>query len=262
MLNHAHSYAISLNIFPKRARIVKVLVTLVKILSKKEFLIYESRTRKKVFLIPLALWFILIPIIVKVKFFANPLTEYPWYGTTETLADFFLYYKSQAVTIVGVLMLIFFVWKIANSKKKEALFSNETYLFIPLLIYLILTVFSTLFSEYKYFSSHGMPDQFETIWNLIAYVIACVYAYYAIRFMDAERSMIAILFTGALPVSIICVLQYFKVDIYRLIYADEGYSFTFAEETVYGPFYNINYVGYYTVLFVPVFLCCVWFQKI
>lgn len=62
------------------------------------------------------------------------------------------------------------------------------------------------------------------------------------------------IFVGATLVGLICVLQYFKIDIYRLIYAEKGYSFTFEEGTVYGPFYNINYVGYYTLLFLPLFI--------
>ena len=218
----------------------------------------KTKREKQIYMIPLALWFIIIPIIVKVKFYANPLKGYSWYGNEETLADFFLYYRSLAVSIVGILMLALLIWQISKMKRKESLFGRETYIFIPVVIYLVLTLFSTLFSEYKHFAMHGMPDQFETVWNLVAYVIVCIYAYYAIVYLDSERTMTSIIFIGAIIVSAICVLQYFKVDIYRMIYAGDGYSFTFPEGTVYGPFYNTNYVGYYTLLFVPLFvLLCI-----
>lgn len=211
-------------------------------------------TEKQICLIPLALWFVIIPLIVKVKFYANPLTDYPWYSSEASLADFFLYYKSMFVTITGVLMLAFLVWQIGKMKRKDTLVNTDTRIFIPIAIYLLLTIASSLFSDYGYFCTHGMPDQFETIWNLIAYIIALVYCYYVIVYHDSDKPILGMVIIGAALVAAICALQYFKLDIYRLIYSSEGYSFTFAEGTVYGPFYNTNYVGYYTLLFVPVFV--------
>lgn len=211
-------------------------------------------TEKHICMIPLAIWFAIIPLIVKVKFYENPLTEYSWYSNESMLADFFLYHKSLFVTITGVLMLLILIWQISKMKRKDDLFNSDTRILIPIVIYLFLAIASSLFSDYGYFCTHGMPDQFETIWNLIAYVIAVIYCYYVVVYYDSDRSLNNIIFVGAALVGIICVLQYFKVDIYRLIYAGEGYSFTFEEGTVYGPFYNINYVGYYTLLFVPLFV--------
>lgn len=211
-------------------------------------------TEKQICLIPLALWFVIIPLIVKVKFYANPLTDYPWYSSEASLADFFLYYKSMFVTITGVLMLAFLIWQIGKMKRKDTLVNTDTRIFIPIAIYLLLAIASSLFSDYGYFCTHGMPDQFETIWNLIAYIIALVYCYYVIVYHDSDKPILGMVIIGAALVAVICVLQYFKLDIYRLIYSGEGYSFTFAEGTVYGPFYNTNYVGYYTLLFVPVFV--------
>ena len=211
-------------------------------------------TEKQICLIPLALWFVIIPLIVKVKFYANPLTDYPWYSSEASLADFFLYYKSMFVTITGVLMLAFLIWQIGKMKRKDTLVNTDTRIFIPIAIYLLLAIASSLFSDYGYFCTHGMPDQFETIWNLIAYIIALVYCYYVIVYHDSDKPILGMVIIGAALVAAICVLQYFKLDIYRLIYSGEGYSFTFAEGTIYGPFYNTNYVGYYTLLFVPVFV--------
>lgn len=205
-------------------------------------------------MIPLVIWFAIIPLIVKVKFYENPLTEYSWYSNESMLADFFLYHKSLFVTITGVLMLLVLIWQIGKMKRKDDLFNSDTRILIPIVSYLFLAIASSLFSDYGYFCTHGMPDQFETIWNLTAYVIAVIYCYYVVVYYDSNRSLNNIIFVGAALVGIICVLQYFKVDIYRLIYAGEGYSFTFEEGTVYGPFYNINYVGYYTLLFVPLFV--------
>lgn len=214
----------------------------------------KKLTQKHICCLPLAIWIVIIPIVVKIKIFANPLLEYPWYNRETSMADFFLYHKSVLVTITGVLMLIFLFWQISKVRRKETLFHADMKIFIPIIVYLILAVLSSLFSEHAYFSAHGVPDQFETIWNLIAYVIAVIYCYYVVVYQGCEMSIVRLIYAGAGCVGIICVLQFFKIDIYRLIYSGDGYTFTFQPGTVYGPFYNVNYVGFYTLLFVPLFV--------
>lgn len=204
--------------------------------------------------IPLILWLVIIPVVVKVKFFPNPLTEYPWYSNEASLADFFLYYKSMLITITGILMIAMLCWQISKMRRKDTLINADTRIFVPIIVYLVLVIFSSLFSQYGYFCTHGMPDQFETVWNLIAYVVALFYCYYVTVYQDSDVPILTLIFIGAALVAAICVLQYFKIDIYRMIYAGDGYTFTFAEGMVYGPFYNVNYVGDYVVLFAPLFI--------
>lgn len=213
----------------------------------------NSKNEKYVCIIPLALLFVVIPLIVKVKCFANPLVEYPWYTSDEALADFFLYYKSLFVTITGAVMIVLLGWQISKMRRKDTLINADTRIFIPILIYIILVILSSLFSKYGYFCTHGMPDQFETVWNLMAYVVAVFYCYYMVVYQDAENKMLSLIFVGATLVGLICIFQFLKLDLYRAIYAGKGYSFTFEKGTVYGPFYNINYVGYYVLLLVPIF---------
>ncbi|MBO5154686.1 MAG: O-antigen ligase family protein [Eubacterium sp.] len=214
----------------------------------------KKTTEKRIYMFPIALWFVIIPLIVKAKFFQNPLADLPWYSSDSTLADFFLYYKSVLVTITGVLMLVILYWQISRMRRKDTLVGADSRIFIPILVYLFFVILSSLFSEYGYFCTHGMPDQFETVWNLIAYVVTLFYCYYAVVWLKAEKDVLSLIFIAAVPVSLICVLQFLKIDIYRIIYAGEGYTFTFLPGQVYGPFYNINYVGYYTLLFFPLFM--------
>lgn len=214
----------------------------------------KKSIEKYICMIPVALWFVVIPLIVKVKFYENPLTDYPWYSSASTLGDFFLYYKSLLVTVTGILMLGLIFWQIAIIRKKDVSIDYDMRIFVPIMIYLILAAFSSVFSEYGYFCTHGMPDQFETVWNLAAYVVAVFYFYYIVVYHHSEKTILLMIFIGATLVGMICVLQFFKIDIYRLIYAGAGYTFTFQPGQVYGPFYNINYVGFYTLLFFPLFL--------
>lgn len=222
----------------------------------------KKNNETNICLVPVVLWIIVVPLVVITKNFANPLIGYPWYNSLENLADLFLYYKSQLVTLTGVLMLVLLIWQISKMRRKDTLLNADTRLFIPILIYALLAVASSLFSEYGYFCTHGIPDQFETVWNLLAYVVALLYFYYIIMYHNSERPIFIMAFIGAALVSLICVLQYCGIDIYRIIYPEsKGYIFSFAKHVVYGPFYNINYVAYYVLLFAPLFFMLCMFYK-
>lgn len=211
--------------------------------------------------LPLAAWMVITPVIVKLRLYPNPLMDTSWYTALDQLSDFFLYYKSVFVTILGVVMAIILMVQFSDRKNRRCIKGSECHIFIPILLYLIFVVLSSVFSSYRYFCINGMPDQFETLWNQLAYVIALFYAYYCIRHRQSEQGILTCIFIGAALVGAICVLQYFKFDIYRMIYSGEGFTFTFEEGTVYGSFYNINYVGYYTLLFVPLFVMLAMFLK-
>lgn len=204
--------------------------------------------------LPLFLWVVIVPIIVKVKILPNPLSNYAWYNSAESLFDFFLYYKSQVVTFLGLLMLLILCWQFSKMRHKEYLLHRDYHIFVPLVIYLLFVIISSAFSQYNRFCTQGMPDQYETVWNLISYITVTIYACWLTVEQNGERKILFALYTGATLVGLICVLQFLKIDIYRIIYAKDNYSFIFPLGTVYGSFYNINYVGYYVMLLLPLFV--------
>lgn len=209
---------------------------------------------EKILLLPIAIWIIMIPVIEKTKIFPNPLIGYSWYSGEEYLADVFLYYKAVCVVVIGILMLVFLVWQMKAMPKKNVFSQADFKIFIPLFIYLTLMLLSSLLSEYKYFCVHGMPEQFESVWVLMSYAATLFYCYYMIVYRDSVHAMVIYMYIGAALVGLICVLQFLKLDIFRLIYGSDGCTFTFEEGTVYGSFYNTNYVGYYTLLLSPLFI--------
>lgn len=213
----------------------------------------KKNTHGNIFLIPLVLWFIVIPLIVKEKFYANPMLEYPWFDRSSTCVDFFLYYKSIFISFAGIVMLVLMFYHVRKTKQGYMIANSDSKIFIPIYIYIILAILSSVISNYSSFCVHGMPEQFEPIWNLIAYIIAAMYCYYMVVNGNCDRKMLLIVCIGAMLVGLVCVLQYFKMDIYRAIYSGQEYGFVSENGAVYGPFYNINYVGYYVLLFIPVF---------
>ena len=81
------------------------------------------------------------------------------------------------------------------------------------------------------------------------------------EYHQSEKLILLSVYVGAGLVGLICFFQFFKLDLYRLIYSSDGYEFTFPEGSVYGPFYNINYVGFYVLLLLPLFLLTVLLWK-
>lgn len=142
---------------------------------------------KNICMIPLVIWIVIIPIVVKAKFYTNPLAEYPWYSQEAVQADFFLYYKSMLVTFMGGIMFLLLAWKISKIHSPKILITYDAKIFIPIILYLVLVVLSSIFSEYGYFCIHGIPDQFETVWNQIAYVVVIFYCYYFIVYHNSEK---------------------------------------------------------------------------
>lgn len=209
--------------------------------------------RISVYTVPFLLLFAMIPMIVKVKFYENPLVACPWYPSEEKLGDLFLYYKTVFIGITAIAMLALLAWQVYKMKSPKELIGRENKIFVPLIGYTVLMILSFLFSEYKYICLHGMPEQFESIWMWLSYVVILVYSYYVIRYKETEKTVLFTLLVGVVPACAVCVLQYFKVDIYRIIFAEKGYHFVFPEGMVYGSFFNSNYVGYYTLLLIPVF---------
>lgn len=210
-------------------------------------------TQKNIWLLPVAVWIILIPIIEKAKVYPNPLMECSWYSNEEYLSDIFLYYKAVCVVAIGILMLAFLVWQV-KSMKKSGLTLIDFKIFIPAIAYLAFVLFSSLLSEYGYFCVHGMPEHLESVWVWISYIIALIYCCYIVVAQCPEKTLNLYMYIGAALVGLVCVLQFFKIDIYQLLRGGEEYTLTFEEGMVYGSFYSPNYVGYYVLLVSPLFI--------
>lgn len=200
------------------------------------------------------IWCAMLPLIVKIYIFENPLKDYAWYPPKEKIADFFFYWKMVGIIVTAVVMCIFLGYRYFAQKRRRFSVMDGWQIFFPLAGYAVLCILSAIFSEYRGFCVNGMPDMYESLWALLGYVAACVFSCWYIREYGNVEAAAVCLLGGGLLTGLICVLQFFHLDIYRLIYSSDGYVFSFAPGQVYGPFYNINYVGSYVVLLLPLFL--------
>ncbi len=221
----------------------------------------------KYYMLPLIFVLCIIPFIVRVKEYNPNLSNYAWFPNSDVQWDFFLYYKQWSLIVVASFMAIIIAVKAYYNKTIKVL-----PIMIPLALYMILCILSTIFSEYRSFSIVGSFEQFESIFALLGYGII---VFYAILFVQTEKDIKYIMFfliISVLLMSILGVFQYMGHDLYasefgkRLILPNEmqqGFdiTFQFPEKIVYLSLYNPNYVGSYIALFVPLAFILIFFEE-
>ncbi|MHB8128867.1 MAG: O-antigen ligase family protein [Mobilitalea sp.] len=209
-----------------------------------------------------------IPFIVRMKIYDPNMMQFNWFADSNSVADVFLYYKQWTLVVVASIMVIVIGYK-SYYERRKLRFSPT---FIPLAIYGLLALLSSVFSKYASFSFAGSFEQFESVFALLGY---CIIAYYAFLFIGSEHDLKKIeiyLIVVALIMSILGVFQYMGMDFfgtkaaYNLIVpasyqSDSELAFKFEENRVFLTLYNPNYVGSYVALVAPIILVMLFFQR-
>lgn len=240
-----------------------------KVINKSNKYNNEADNQKKnYFLIPIIFIIVVLPLIVRLKYYDPNMSQYPWFGGVNSRPDYFLYYKQLFLIGTSVIMSLIIVIKAYNNRRSI----RFAPIFIPLSVYAILALISAIFSEYASFSFSGSFEQFESVFALLGY---CIITYYSFLFFNSEHDIkvfINIIIVAALIMSFIGILQYIGHDFYGsefgldLILPDkyrEGASLelNFGESRVYLSLYNPNYVGVYTAFIVPILIVIALFFK-
>lgn len=248
--------------------------------SKKT--VYNTKKNDKInllFLVPLMAVLAIVPLIVFVYYYDCGLEYYDFFVTEESYfanngsADFFLYYKMLVFTVIAVIMAVLLVAKLIMEKGRIK-FSK---VFIPLGVYAILALVSSLASQYKPFPFDGIYEQFESVWALLGYALV---AYYAFLFINEQRDfeliIMALLFSTVIML-LIGLSQAFFTDFYQtelgtwaivpskmykeMVATDQHLTFNFEKGRVYMSLYNPNYVGSYVSLLTPFFMMLIFATK-
>ncbi len=230
-----------------------------------------KQQKKNRFLLPLIL-VAFIPLIMYYHGYDTKLDSYPWFGRG-TQADAFLYYKMVAMILLAVVMMIsllgyFYTLKISSASKLkkqkdlQVFYSYKTW--IPLMVYAILCLLSTVFSKFSYWGYHGITQQMESVWVLLGYVILTYYGYVFVRNADDIRTIIKWLLISSGIVCLIGAFQAFGLDFYKSIIGkytylpsmlvNEEMEFNFEKGRTYSSLYNPNYVGVYASLLLPIII--------
>lgn len=214
-----------------------------------------SKKKSALYFIPLILLLTIVPLIVRMYVYKSQMAQFDWTAPTEDRLDFFLYYKSAAITVIAAVMCVILAVRF-KIKQKEFKFCYE---FIPLLIYAALTFLSSIFSQYRYFSFHGADEVFETLWVLLGYCVIAFYAYQMVNTFEDLDCIMKWLTAGLALMLVIGMLQATGHDFFtsemgqKLVTGGAGsIGLAFEPGRVFLSMYNPNYVASYFALMIPI----------
>lgn len=178
---------------------------------------------------------------------------------TETVYDFFLYGKSVCLLILAGVMLAVLVGRWFYDTEWPQL----NYIFIPLGVYALFVLLSSVLSEYQQFSMYGIDDSYQSMFVLLAYCVLTVYCYVMVRSEADIKRICTWWLVGLALLIFIGLFQFFVTDFWstwlgrHIMLPIKSWSimlqFNFVGGRVYMSQFNPNYVGPLAVMIIMVF---------
>ena len=233
---------------------------------------YGTKTNQKsnlFYLLPIIFIIAILPLIVRLKDLTTPLSQYPWHSYDNHYTDFFLYYKQWFFISAVVIMLIIIIVKAYLDRNLLKLLP----IFVPLAIYGILALLSSLFTEYREISLAGIRGQHESVFVLLGYCIIVYYVYLFVQTEEDVKLILNSLLASIIVLGVLGLTQYLGHDFFATNFGKklitpsiywnslDSLQFTMGENRVYLTLYNPNYVGVYASLVVPLLLLLTVFCK-
>lgn len=230
-----------------------------------------TKTRQRMITIPIILIIVLIPLAVHGITVNTHLSNHEWYSNVTKTADLFLYIKSVLFLILSSCMLaimLYYMFKPFMYQRKinfKAAIIDST-CFVPLGIYLLLIIISTIFSDYKDFALRGFTTQYESMWVLLGYGLAAFYTYIFVTNLQQVKVIVNTLTIVVSIITMLGVTQYFGFDFFKTSFGKSLISkneltFRFEKRHVYATLYNPNYVGLFATLIIPLLIILIIYSK-
>lgn len=210
-------------------------------------------------IIPLAFLVSIVPLIVYGK--AMQLTgdyfKY-WTGTNQSL-DFFSYYKALWIIVGTIAALIFFGVKVFSKSIKV----EKNIIYIPIALYSLLIILSTIFSDFKQIALWGFVERYEGMIILLCYMVILVVTINLVNSKTTIKAILISLICSAVIIGLIGIMQYFGHDIYKTMTMKKlilpgtlqnmagKLKFQFGDKIIYSSLYHYNYVGSYMAMLFP-----------
>lgn len=201
-----------------------------------------------------------VPIILYFKqvTFSDP--GYLYMDGKSSHLDIFSYYKMVFIlllTTAGLALFLYF-------REKEIFEKNKKIYYFPLGIFVLLTLLSALFSEYRKVAFFGFLDRYEGGFVLISYAVLMFLAMNIIKEEKMIKLLFGFLMGSAFIIAIIGTLQYFGIDYFKsslfmsivtpISIKDRigEIKSLFPPHTIASTLLNSNYVGSYMAMLLPI----------
>ena len=127
----------------------------------------KSQYKKFGYYIPIIFIITIIPLIVYCKIVQLP-KEVADFWLSDTHADLYIYYKFMALIIGTMAALMAYGGLFLNGKLP---LQKEKRYYIPILVYSLFAILSTLKAHNKQVALEGFPDMYQGIFVLLSYMV-------------------------------------------------------------------------------------------
>lgn len=221
----------------------------------------NQKTQRNLWLLPLQFVLAVLPFIMLLYQGNSGYAAYTWNGVQDEYLDVFLHGKMIAFIVAAAVMLALAVYRTLqlNNMERKALLKT----FLPMVIYTVLVLISTVCSENLKGSLTGAMDQKEPVWVLLGYVIVLAYAYLVINDREDWMQLANAAIIGSFFMAILGTMQAIGKDpmtwewVQRL-FAGKNFieqngmlTLAFPVGQAYITMFNPNYVGTYVAMYVP-----------
>lgn len=209
--------------------------------------------------IPVAMTIFLVPLIVRLSVVPLTENEIALWGGMKNDADLLSYSRMKVLVMLSVVALCYMILKIVIGE----LDIKKSKVYIPLAIYVLAILASTLFSDNFTTASRGVVQRYEGMWALLSYILLM---FITMNVVESKKSIKVItwaLMISATLMGIVGVCQYIGHDPLmseigkkiivpsRFASVRETLKMNMEKGRIYVTLNNPNYVGSYAAMVIP-----------
>ncbi len=225
------------------------------------------------FWLPIVLILAVVPLITIIHMYDNGISGEAWAGKSGETADFFLYYKSRILMILGLVITVLLGTRLMQGDKGCFLEKNAWIHLIPVGVFATFSLVSALFSTHIKEAFWGGYEQFEGVLVILVYVVSFLLVYGYVKKEEVIVFLLNALIIGSLIVSVLGVFQAFKLDWIQSDWArglltpelagrgDFNIKLNFERGMAYSTLHNPNYVGSYVAVALPLTVMLAFWAK-
>ncbi|WML36741.1 O-antigen ligase family protein [Clostridium sp. OS1-26] len=219
----------------------------------------ETGSDKWYYAVPLAFLVSVVPLIVYAKVMNLQGDYFKYWGGASQSLDFFSYYKAVWIIISLAFVLIAFLISLFSKNIKI----NKMAIYIPIAVYSIMVILSTVFSDYKQIALFGFVERYEGMLVILSYIIILFITINLVKDEESIKVILISLICSAIVIGTIGILQYFGHDFYKTLEGRklilprslqdmvQTLKFQFGDKIIYSTLYHYNYVGSYMAMLFP-----------
>lgn len=176
------------------------------------------------------------------------------------LWDIFCYVKASAIHIITIYATFTMGYLLITGQMKL----KKNIIYIPMIIYIVFVLLSFILSDFKQVAWIGGIDRFEGTRVILCYIFML---FYTINVVDDIKDVITIMVPTLCGIFIACIIgltqlfghDFLGTEIGRMIIAgDKTIETNFIPGQVYQTVYNMNYVGMYLAIIIPILLLTIY----